>query len=71
MDDLVRVITEEMAEVEVHVVRLELGESAGVMAASLRFCFDVCTQGTALEGAKLEIVSTNGNSLNLKEVEVA
>ena len=36
-------------------VALEVGKFAGVMTESVRFCFDLATQGTALEGASLEI----------------
>lgn len=36
-------------------LRLELGQLAGVAVEALRFCFDVCSRGTALEGAVLEI----------------
>ena len=43
-------------ESRVAVVRLEIGELAGVDIAALRFCFDVCTQATAIAGAELDIV---------------
>lgn len=58
-------------EVRVLVVRLEIGKRAGVMPEALRFCFDVCTRGTALEGASLDIAETGGTELRLKEVEVS
>ncbi len=37
-------------------VRLEIGALSGVVADSVRFCFDIVTEGTDLEGATLEIV---------------
>jgi hydrogenase nickel incorporation protein HypA/HybF len=37
-------------------VRLEVGALAGVVPDALRFCFDLCTRDTALDGAALEIV---------------
>lgn len=37
-------------------VRLEIGALSGVVADSVRFCFDLVTEGTGLEGAALEIV---------------
>jgi hydrogenase nickel incorporation protein HypA/HybF len=43
-------------ESHVAVVRLEIGELAGVDVDALRFCFDVCTQATAVAGAELDIV---------------
>ncbi len=36
-------------------VRLEIGALSGVVADSVRFCFDIVTEGTSLEGARLEI----------------
>ncbi len=37
-------------------VTLEIGELAGVDVQALRFCFGVCTEGTSLAGAELDIV---------------
>ena len=37
-------------------VTLEIGALAGVMAEAIAFCFDTVAQGSAIEGAKLEIV---------------
>lgn len=42
-------------------VRLEIGRLSGVMAEAIRFCFDVCAEGTALDGAALEIVELPGS----------
>jgi hydrogenase nickel incorporation protein HypA/HybF len=36
-------------------VTLEVGKFAGVMGDAVLFCFDLAVQGTALEGASLEI----------------
>ncbi len=41
-------------------VRLEIGQLAAVMPDALRFCFDVCAQGTPLEGAELDIIEIPG-----------
>ena len=43
-------------------VTLEVGKLSGVMADAIAFCFDVVTQGTALEGAKLEIDEIDGRA---------
>lgn len=37
-------------------VTLRVGALSGVEVEAVRFCFDVCTEGTALEGATLTIV---------------
>ena len=36
-------------------VHIQVGEMTAVEPDSLRFCFEVCTQGTLLEGAVLEV----------------
>jgi hydrogenase nickel incorporation protein HypA/HybF len=51
-------------------VRLQIGRSAGVMAESVRFCFDICAKGTPIEGAQLEIDEPDGDVLLIKEMEV-
>lgn len=44
-------------------VRLEIGRLSAVLPEAVRFCFDVCAKGTALEGAALEIVETEGRAV--------
>lgn len=70
MEDLVDAVSVAIADAKVHVVRLVVGAEAGASPHALRFCFDICTRGTPLEGAALEIVETPGNELRLAEVEV-
>ena len=41
-------------------VVLEIGRLSAVAPDAVRFCFDVAAQGTALEGAALEIVEVPG-----------
>jgi hydrogenase nickel incorporation protein HypA/HybF len=36
-------------------VTLEVGQLAGIMTDAIQFCFDTVAQGTALDGAALEI----------------
>jgi hydrogenase nickel incorporation protein HypA/HybF len=42
-------------------VTVEIGCLCGVLPDAVRFCYDVCAQGTALEGSKLEIHSVPGH----------
>jgi hydrogenase nickel incorporation protein HypA/HybF len=70
MEDLVTAVTSEVGEATVHVVRLEVGRMACASPHALRFCFEICAHGTALEGATLDIVETSGEELRLKEIEV-
>jgi hydrogenase nickel incorporation protein HypA/HybF len=41
-------------------ITLEIGQLTAIMADSIRFCFDICAQGTPLEGAMLDIIETPG-----------
>ena len=44
-------------------VRVEIGQLAAVLPDALRFCFEICAQGTAVEGAELEILETPGRAV--------
>lgn len=39
---------------------LEVGRLSGVLPDAIRSCFELCAEGTPLEGATLEIVETPG-----------
>lgn len=41
-------------------VVLEVGKLSGVLPDAVLFCFGLCAEGTAVEGAALEIVETPG-----------
>lgn len=41
-------------------VGLEIGQLSGVMSEAMRFCFEACAEGTALDGAALDIVEPPG-----------
>lgn len=47
-------------QVKVRRVTIEIGKLTALLPDSMKFCFDLCTQGTVLEGATLEIVETPG-----------
>jgi hydrogenase nickel incorporation protein HypA/HybF len=54
-EGVVEAVTERVPEARVTCVRLEIGPLSGVVADSVRFCFDLVAEGTNLEGATLEI----------------
>jgi hydrogenase nickel incorporation protein HypA/HybF len=54
-ESLVSTVCERVGDAKVSRVRLEVGKLSGVVPDAILFCFDVCTKGTALEGARLEI----------------
>lgn len=41
-------------------VTLEVGKLTAIMPDAIRFCFEVCCQGTVLAGAQLEIIEKPG-----------
>jgi hydrogenase nickel incorporation protein HypA/HybF len=54
-EGVVDAVTQRLPGARVTCVRLEIGALSGVVADSVRFCFDLVTAGTDLEGATLEI----------------
>ena len=59
---VVYAVCERMGDAPVRRVCLEIGTLSGVVADSVRFCFDLITEGTTLEGASLEIVQPSGKA---------
>jgi len=51
-------------------VNVRVGSRAGLVPDAMRFCFDVVTAGTSLEGAQLVIDETEGEDLDLVSVEL-
>jgi hydrogenase nickel incorporation protein HypA/HybF len=48
-------IPEDIANPRVERINLKIGKLSAVVPASLRFCFEIVTQGTPLDGAELKI----------------
>jgi hydrogenase nickel incorporation protein HypA/HybF len=59
-ESIVAAVTERMPGVEVRRVHLAIGRLSGVVPDAVRFCFDLVTAGTALDGAVLEIDEPGG-----------
>lgn len=57
---VVAIVAEHAKGQRVVSVTLEVGRLSGLLPESIRFCFDVCSKGTALEGAQLNIVEPAG-----------
>ena len=58
--NIVAIASEYASGMPVKRVTLEIGKLTAVMPDAIRFCFDVCCQGTVLEGAQLEIIEKPG-----------
>ena len=57
---VVDAVTERTGAAPVTHVRLRVGRLAGVVPDAMRFCFDLVTAGTPLEGAVLEFERPEG-----------
>ncbi len=55
-ESVVDMVAQRIADGRVTRVVLEIGTLSGVVPDAVRFCFDICTAGTRLEGAALDIV---------------
>lgn len=58
--EVVSLATEHSGGRRVTRVVLEIGKLSGMLPDSVRFCFDLCAEGTVVEGAVLEIIETPG-----------
>ena len=58
--NIVDLVSERADAARVRRITLEIGRLSGVLPDAIRFCFDVCAQGSPLEGAELEIVEPGG-----------
>lgn len=59
-ENIVAIAVEYAQGLPVKQVTLEIGQLSAVMPDAIRFCFDVCCQGTVLERAILEIIEVPG-----------
>jgi hydrogenase nickel incorporation protein HypA/HybF len=57
---VVSLVTERAAGRPITEVRLRIGRLAGVHVEAVKFCFDVCAQGTSAEGARLVVEEVEG-----------
>lgn len=59
---VVDAVTERTGSARVATVSLRVGRLSGVVPDAMRFCFDLVTAGTPLEGAELQIVQPEGRA---------
>jgi hydrogenase nickel incorporation protein HypA/HybF len=50
-------------------VKLEVGDLERITSDSLRFCFEVTSQGTSAEGAELKIEQVSGEGVRVVEFD--
>jgi hydrogenase nickel incorporation protein HypA/HybF len=62
VQEVIAVVTERAEGARVTRVVLEIGKLSAVLPDAVRFCFDLVAEGTAAEGAVLEIIETPGRA---------
>ena len=58
--NIVAIVSEHAQDRRVKRVVLEIGQLSAIMPDAISFCFDICCQGTVLEGSTLEIIEVEG-----------
>lgn len=59
---IVEICSEHAAGARINRITVEVGQLTCVMPDALRFCFEVCTDGTPLAGSELEIIQIPGRA---------
>jgi hydrogenase nickel incorporation protein HypA/HybF len=60
--EIVAIVAEHAGASRVTRVVLEVGRHALILPDSIRFCFDLCSEGTVAQGARLEIREVPGRA---------
>jgi hydrogenase nickel incorporation protein HypA/HybF len=60
--EIIEICARRAGEARVTRVALEIGRHALIFPDSIRFCFDLCSEGTVVEGATLEIHEIPGRA---------
>lgn len=68
--NIVSIVGEHAGRRRVKRIRLAVGPQACVERQALSFCFDVVSEGTNLEGAVLEFVDADRDTLIIKDFEL-
>ncbi len=58
--NIIAIVSENAQNKKVQKVLLEVGKLSVIMPDAIKFCFDICAQGTIVEGAILEILEIPG-----------
>lgn len=61
-EEIVDILRRRAGERKVRRVVLEIGKLSAVLPDAVRFCFDLCAEGTPAEGAALEILEPPGRA---------
>jgi hydrogenase nickel incorporation protein HypA/HybF len=58
--DIIDAVCEHAQGTKIRRIVLEIGKLSAVLPDAVRFCFELCAEGTAAEGAELEILEPSG-----------
>lgn len=58
--DIIDIVSQHAGDSKVNRIVLEIGKLSAVSPDAVRFCFDICAEGTVAEGAELKIIETPG-----------
>lgn len=58
--NIIAIVSENAQNKKVQRVLLEVGKLSAIMPDAIKFCFDICAEGTIVEGATLEILEIAG-----------
>ncbi len=59
---VVDAVRERLPDTPIASIQLEIGKLSGIVADSVRFCFELVVDGTPLEGARLDIDEPGGRA---------
>ncbi len=60
--EIIEIVSEHSRGAKVTRVVLEIGKLSAILPDAVRFCFDLCSEGTVAEGASLEILEIPGQA---------
>lgn len=60
--NIVAIVSDRAKGRRVSKVKLQVGKLAGIEVQAVRFCFDLCTEGTPLEGSTLVVDEVDGQA---------
>ena len=60
--EIVEILRQRAGDRKVRRVVIEIGKLSAVLPDAVRFCFDLCAEGTPAEGAVLEILEPAGRA---------
>jgi len=61
-EEIVAIVADRTRGARVRRIVIEVGQLCAVVPDAMRFCFDLATEGTVAEGARLDIVEVPGRA---------